>query len=250
MVARDTKTKKPISEDLKDLPPGAGAAIQRRRDLEALVPEAIYHYVYRYEGETSSTPKHLVARLDGDKETFETPDDHEIGMKFGRAGLFSITTKIKYRDSEGKLQEKLEPNPVFRVGPEYERVKEVAPPSASAAPAPGGTLEALSALDKVADIVVKLRGDAPAATPADAVALQAALDQVRKDSDARITRLTKEFEEREARLIKEAKAAPAAEAAPITPRTVEDWAGTAGTVARVGKEILDAFKTNAPGGEA
>ena len=250
------KTESAVSSDLQELPPALGKEFQRVRDLQALSPKTYRHYVYRHEGMTTSTPRALVGRLEGDIETFRVPDDYDIGTQFG-PGLYAVLSKVAYTNAGGSYAEHIENNGTLTVGPEFKQAvpaAAVAAPPAGTAAAGGGNVDVLSSintLDKLTDVFLKIRGDAPAPAAPGLEEMRATIAGIRKDSDDRINRLTRSFEEELNRLRALAKV-PAAEekSEDIKPEKIGEWIGVGVDAIRQGKEVLDMFRDKPAGGEA
>ncbi len=240
------------AEDLKEMSPELAALVAKQRRLAGLAPEKIRHFIYRYEGLSANGKKFQVACVE---DQTEPPEPHDIGVMLRRGGCYEILSKYWYRDAENKPATHSESWPVFYLGDDYERLP-AATSTTSTAATPAGPVAAASDqlnmtfqfFEKIVESVVKLRGDTPVANPPDVIALQEALARNQRESDARVQRLTDEFNERLARLKKDT--GPAAAASEITPTQADGWVDVGLKAAGGLKDVIDIFKTTAPGAEA
>ncbi len=240
------KTESQRDADTQVLPGDLGERLKRWQEIDSLNATAIIHNIYRYEGDSTTTPKSIVGRVNGSVENPLPPDDHDIGEMFRTAGLYTILTRVRYRNAANKMDEKLYWAEAFRIGPEYEKAAAApALPAATAVTAAAGQagsiLDALNALDKFADIMVKVRGEAPAPVPVDVQALTDNFKRLQKDNEARVQNVIDDYEARLKRLGKDSDKQPV-ETSPITAESVLKWGEVATEAVKGAKGVLDLFK--------
>jgi len=243
-----------LADDLADLPEDIAAAMQREREILAIDATHITHTIYRYTDTTTTSPKEIVGRVPGSPENPLPPDDHDVGQLVRRAGLYTIQTRVSYRNANNKIEQKVFWANSFRIGPEYEKPPTPATQERAAHAENAGIQATLEAFDKFADIMVKVRGGTPTPPAADVQALEGALQRLQRESDRRFDRLQQEHEDEIERLRRRLKTEP--EEGPkeaLTPGKATEWVEAGGRAVRAavetGKSIMDAFKPAAEGKE-
>lgn len=255
-VSEDGDVRKGVGDDLVDLPPEIAQAMQRQREIDALSATSAKHYVYRYLGENSSSPKELVMRIDN---VMEVPDADEVGRRVKRAGLYMVMSSYTFQDEDGESARKNFASPVFRIAQEYEvGAAPAAAPAAQAAGIPDTFAVAERLLGTMIDGVVKMKGEAPPAAPPDVVALQRSFDLAIKESERRVDSIREEYEDRLRRVLKDQRdAGKGAAGGGLTDLLdgdkIEKFGDAVGSGMKVIREVADIFKgrgAEAEGGEA
>lgn len=179
------------------LPPDLERIIAKQRHLIAVNASECVHVFYRYPGGSSAGEKHNVGQFEG---KMFPPTNHEFGLFIKREGCYSAFTYYIAQEDDGEPERRWMAWPVFRLGPEYNAAPGGTETPAEATAKTGS--DPLADLSRLADVLVKIRGDAPAPQAPEAAALdrlmkaqQRMFDQMQEDADERQKRRDKEHRE-------------------------------------------------------
>jgi hypothetical protein len=221
--------------------------IRKVLDLNAFIdrvtPDRVRHRVYRHKGDSSAFPKEIVGVIE---DLLEAPDEHEIGTRFPRAGVYQVITEVLYRDEHGEATRVTRVLPVMRIGSEYEDRAAAGAPVPAAVPdarAPtAASPDFFSLFDRFVDATVKLRGPVADAVPPDVAAMQRSMKFIQDEADRQMTRLRDQVEdaERRARRV-ERDAAPPSDGGAGPVANLEKMGEAAGSVLKVIKGAVDLF---------